>query len=172
MPARQPSDLVRPFSRLTARALLLAGVVLALHTMASAHGGGEALVHVPTSPVLAGRPITVLVVDLEPDADVRLDVHSFGRRMPLGEARTDAEGHASVDVVVPADVRDGPALVQAVDPAGTIAQTWVQVGTGTLSTPAPPAGGSTGTVALVAGAAVVLVVVALMGSVVLRRRIS
>ena len=172
MPARRPLDPIGLFVRLTTGALLLAAVGLALPAMASAHGGGEALVHVPTSPVVAGRPITVLVIDLEPDTDFRLEISSFGTRMRLGEAHTDAEGHASVDVVVPANVRDGPALVQALDSAGTTAETWVQVGTNTVSSPAPPPGASVGTVALVTGAAVVLVVLALIGSAVLRRRNS
>jgi hypothetical protein len=154
-----------------ARALLLAGVGLAVPTMSSAHGGGEALVHVPTSPVVAGRPMTVLVIDLEPETDFRLEVHSFGQRMPLGEARTDAEGHASVDVVVPANVRDGPALVQAVDPAGTTAETWVQVGTGATTTPTPQPGalGLPEAIAVIAGAALVGVLLAV---VIVRRRVS
>jgi hypothetical protein len=119
---------------------LLAALLIGLVSAggASAHFGGGAYLVVPADYINPGEPFEVVAVDLTPNASVSLTMTTDDRIASLGDAISDAYGHFTTTLPLPADFPAGYAQLFARAQDGTSASTWVLVGARTAATPPPP----------------------------------
>jgi hypothetical protein len=105
---------------------------------AVAHSGGEPYIIVPVDHILPGQTFDVIAADMGPDAEVRFEISTEQRVVPLATATAGPDGHFQTTLSLPSDFPTGYAELLAVGNDGSRASTWVLVGLRTESTPAPP----------------------------------
>jgi len=130
---------------------------------ALAHGG-EPGVEVIPSRIGAGEPIRVIGDDFEAGDLITLTLRTGDGDFALGEAVTDADGHFTLDVALPANLEVRPYEVRATDSFGDTASGFLTVVRTATQASAVPASVAVGLTAIAAAT------VAAVGTVVLRRR--
>ena len=171
-----------PRSRRIARGavacLAVLGPVLAiagLATVASAHGGGSPSLLVPLDHVVPGQSFEVQADDFEAAVNLRMSVTRDATTLDLGDAVTDADGHATVVGVLPGSYPFGYAEVTAAGDDGSRAGTWIRVGDSTYVSPVDASRGGVKLgpeVWLLAGAAIAITVLGGLAFVAARRNRS
>lgn len=97
---------------------------------ALAHEFGEPLLYVPADNVVSGEPFDLWGVDLDPSATVLVEVVLGGQVLPVATVLTDADGHFTQSVTLPAGLPDGYTELIARADGGTSTSTYVFVGEG------------------------------------------
>jgi hypothetical protein len=126
---------VSPIHRLSAVFLLGALLVPA---GASAHLGGEPLIHVPLDHVAPGQSFPLIGADLGPETKVAFRISQGDRDISLGGIVAGSNGHFRTTLVVPRSFPNGYAKLSAAGSDGSEATTYILVGPRTESTPPPP----------------------------------
>ena len=93
-----------------------------------AHEGSEPWIHVPAQSIQPGQTFELWGADLGPGASVAVEILAGGESIQVGRVTTDAEGHFTQTMTLPAGVPDGYAQLHARADAGDEALMWVLVG--------------------------------------------
>ncbi|HEY7599556.1 MAG TPA: hypothetical protein VH741_06490 [Candidatus Limnocylindrales bacterium] len=127
--------------KLLVRGLLAAAATVVLLPIAAlGHGGGLPWIYIEATQVWPGQPFHVLVIDMGPFTDVSLEAEAGGRRVVLGQVETGPQGHAEIDVTLPADFPIGYAQLYGNGDDGTAVNAVLAVGDVPGVTPLVPSG--------------------------------
>jgi hypothetical protein len=123
--------MLRARGRRSASTVAAAAAIVALLAPSATmgHEGGEAFIHVPADHIVQGGPFPVVGADLGQNAVVALRLGTGGRVVSLGTVTAGPDGHFEATVVIPESVGDGYAQLVAQGADGSVASTWVRVGT-------------------------------------------